>query len=312
MMHGATHQAVLLAEAVDALHIKPDGFYVDGTFGRGGHAGLILDALGEYGRLWVLDRDPEAIEVAAALMGEDARVKIIHAPFSQLSKHLEAEGLMGKIDGILFDFGVSSPQLDEAGRGFSFQKEGVLDMRMDTSKGETAEQWLARVEFHDLVKVLKVYGEEKFGKRIATAILEMREETPIRSTVQLANLIAEAMPVHERDKHPATRSFQAIRIAINDELQEIQTVLPDAIDALTVGGRLVVISFHSLEDRPVKRLFHKEAKGDEFPPDLPIRADQINPRVKMVGKAQKASKNEVQENRRSRSAVMRVVEKLRA
>ena len=312
MTERAMHQSVLLHEAVDALQIKPDGFYVDGTFGRGGHASLLLARLDKNGCLWVMDRDPDAISVAMRLMGDDERVTIMHAPFSSLGEKLRSKGLMGKVDGILLDFGVSSPQLDEPGRGFSFQRDGALDMRMDTTQGQTAANWLAQVEFAELVKVLKVYGEERFARRIADAILRVREQTPIVSTAQLAGIIAEAIPVHEREKHPATRSFQAIRIAINQELQEINAVLPDALDALRIGGRLVIISFHSLEDRPVKRLLQKEAKGDDFPPDLPIRVDLIKPRIKLVGKPVRASEEEIGQNRRARSAIMRVAEKLRA
>lgn len=312
MISGAAHQSVLLPEAVDALHMQPGGFYVDGTFGRGGHASLMLDRLGKSGQLMVMDRDPDAIAAAIEMMGNDERVTIVHAPFSSLGEKLKALGYMGKVDGILFDFGVSSPQLDTAERGFSFQRDGALDMRMDTSRGQTAAQWLAEVKFSDLVRVLRVYGEERFAKRIANAVLETREESPIETTAQLSRLISDAIPVHEREKHPATRSFQAIRIAINEELQEITTVLPDALDALAIGGRLVVISFHSLEDRPVKRLLQKEAKGDDFPPDLPIRADQIKPRIKLIGKPVRARSAELKVNRRARSAIMRVAEKVRA
>lgn len=311
MMSGAAHQAVLLQEAVDSLQMRPDGFYVDGTFGRGGHASLMLAALNHDGRLWVMDRDPDAVAVAMKLMGEDERVTIIHAPFSSLGEKLKAQGLLDCVDGILFDFGVSSPQLDEAQRGFSFQRDGALDMRMDTTQGQTAAQWLAVVEFGALVRVLRIYGEERFAKRIAHAVIEIREETAITTTLQLAKIISDAIPVHEHKKHPATRSFQAIRIAINEELQEISAVMPDALDALSIGGRLVVISFHSLEDRPVKQLLQKEAKGDDFPPDLAIRADQIKPRIKLIGKPVRAGDLELEGNRRARSAIMRVAEKLR-
>jgi len=309
---GATHHSVLLPEAVEALRMRPDGFYVDGTFGRGGHASVMLGQLNKQGRLMVMDRDPDAIAAAIELMGDDERVTIIHAPFSSLGEKLKELGHMGCVDGILFDFGVSSPQLDSAERGFSFQRDGALDMRMDTTRGQTAAQWLAKVKFADLVRVLRVYGEERFAKRIANAVIEAREESPIETTAQLSRLISDAIPVHEREKHPATRSFQAIRIAINEELDEITKMLPDALDALVIGGRLVVISFHSLEDRPVKRLLQKEAKGDDFPPDLPIRADQIKPRIKLIGKPARASVAEVKNNRRARSAIMRVAEKLRA
>ena len=311
MMSGAAHQSVLLTEAVDALFTRPDGLYVDGTFGRGGHAACLLEKLNEQGRLLVMDRDPQAIAVAEQMMGEDERVTIIHAPFSSLGQQLHSMGVMGKVDGILFDFGVSSPQLDQAERGFSFQNDGALDMRMDTTRGQTAAQWLARVKYSDLVRVLRIYGEERFAKRIAAAVIDTREETPIETTVQLARLISDAVPAYQHEKHPATRSFQAIRIAINEELQEIEKVLPDALNALAIGGRLVVISFHSLEDRPVKRLLQKEAKGDDFPPDLPIRADQIKPRINLMGKPVRAGAEELGKNRRARSAIMRVAEKLR-
>lgn len=312
MSGGAAHQSVLLHEAVDALQIQPDGFYVDGTFGRGGHARLILAGLSQQGRLLVMDRDSEAIAVAMRLMGEDKRVTIVHGPFSGLADKLRAIGMMGRVDGILLDFGVSSPQLDTAARGFSFQREGALDMRMDTSRGKTAAEWLAEVEFAELARVLRVYGEERYARRIAGAIVELRESAPIETTLQLAKIIEDAIPMREREKHPATRSFQAIRIAINEEIREIEQVLPVALDALAVGGRLVVISFHSLEDRPVKRYLQKEARGDDFPPDLPIRADQINPRIRLVGKPQRASDEELANNRRARSAIMRVAEKVRA
>jgi len=311
MNDGATHQSVLLHEAIDALYTQPDGFYVDATFGRGGHARRLLDRLDENGRLLVMDRDPQAIEVAQQMMGSDPRVIIVHAPFSSLGNQLYAMDRLGSVQGILFDFGVSSPQLDQAERGFSFQQDGVLDMRMDTSQGLTAAQWLAKVKYGDLVRVLRIYGEERFAKRIAASVIDSREETPIETTAQLARLISDAVPTYEREKHPATRSFQAIRIAINEELQEIEAVLPVALDALAIGGRLVVISFHSLEDRPVKRLLQKQAKGDDFPPDLPVRADQIKPWIKLLGKPQRAGSEELQHNRRARSAIMRVAEKLR-
>lgn len=312
MNEASLHKSVLQEQAIASLQIRPDGFYIDATFGRGGHARLLLSELSEQGRLWVLDRDPQAICVAMQLMGNDARVTVLHLPFSKLGEKLKALGLMGKVDGLLFDFGVSSPQLDEADRGFSFQRDGTLDMRMDNSAGQTAAQWLEKVEFGELVRVLKVYGEERFARRIANAILQERELGAITGTGQLAKIIASAMPVHEREKHPATRTFQAIRIAVNEEIKEIESVLPDAIDSLSIGGRLVVISFHSLEDRPVKRLLQKEAKGDDFPPDLPVRANQINPRIKLVGKPLRANHIEVSSNRRARSAIMRVAEKLHA
>ncbi len=305
------HETVLLHEAIHALAVNPNGKYVDGTFGRGGHSRLLLGRLSDEGGLVLMDRDPQAIKTAYDLFGEERRTHIIHAPFSELKQHLQQLGWFGQVDGILLDLGVSSPQLDQSDRGFSFQTEGVLDMRMDTSQGESAAQWLAHVEESELVFVLRRYGEEKFAKRIARAVVETRAETPITTTLQLAEIITEAMPFVDHHKHPATRSFQAIRIAVNDELGEIDRVLPDAFDALAVGGRLVVISFHSLEDRRVKRFMQKEAKGDSFPPDLPIQADQIKPRLKIVGKPIRAGDSETTHNRRSRSAIMRTAERLR-
>jgi len=305
------HQTVLLREAVDALAIQPEGRYVDGTFGRGGHSQLLLGRLDQQAGLLLMDRDPQAVAVANKLFGNDERVTVIHAPFSELKQHLQTQGWFGKVDGILLDLGVSSPQLDQADRGFSFQTDGALDMRMDTSQGESAAEWLAHVDESELIFVLKRYGEEKFAKRIARGIVAARAESPITTTLQLVDIITEAMPFIDHHKHPATRSFQAIRIAVNDELGEIERVLPDAFDALAVGGRLVVISFHSLEDRRVKRFMQREAKADPFPPDLPIRADQIQPRLKIIGKPMRAGQDETEHNRRSRSAIMRVAERLR-
>ncbi len=312
MMTESAHQTVLLHEAVDALSPKADGVYVDGTFGRGGHGLLILSLLGEKGKLVVLDRDPEAIAVAQQLLGDDERVIIIHAAFSQLRQELERLNLYGQVDGIVFDLGVSSPQLDQAQRGFSFQKDGPLDMRMDTTQGLTAAQWLEVVEEEELIRVLKRYGEERFAKRITTAIKAVLLEDKIETTLQLARIIDDAVPFKEKDKHPATRSFQAIRIAINEELTELENVLPEAFDALQVSGRMVVISFHSLEDRMVKSYFRHQAKGDPYPIDLPVQANLIQPKLKLVGKPVRASKGEVSLNRRSRSAIMRTAERLRA
>lgn len=310
-MEQSAHQSVLLQEAIHALAIKPNGVYIDGTFGRGGHARKILSELSEEARLLLLDRDPHAVEIALRLFGQDGRVTVIHAPFSELKQHLLALGWFGQVDGIFLDLGVSSPQLDQADRGFSFQTEGVLDMRMDTTQGESAAEWLARVEYGELIFVLKRYGEEQFAKRITLAILAAREESPITTTLQLVEIITEAMPFIDHHKHPATRSFQAIRIAVNDELGEIEKILPDAFEALAIGGRLVVISFHSLEDRRVKRFMQKEAKADPYPPDLPVQADMIQPRLKLIGKPIRAGELESDQNRRSRSAIMRIAERLR-
>ena len=307
------HRPVLFEEVLAALAIRPDGIYVDGTFGRGGHAGAILERLGPEGRLLAIDKDPQAVAAAEARFGADPRFTIAQGSFTQLGhlvKEREQQLETGGVDGVLLDLGVSSPQLDDPERGFSFRHDGDLDMRMDPSTGQSAAEWLAHAEEYDIRRVLRDYGEEKFAKRIAYAIVNTREETPITTTSQLAALIAEASPVHERGKDPATRSFQAIRIFINGELEDLTQCLPQALDVLKPGGRLAVISFHSLEDRIVKRLLRKEAKGDEFPPDLPIPQSALSPRIKLVGKAKRASAQEIAANPRARSAVLRVAERL--
>ncbi|MEX1199214.1 MAG: 16S rRNA (cytosine(1402)-N(4))-methyltransferase RsmH [Methylophaga sp.] len=304
------HLPVLLEEAVTALAIKPDGFYVDGTFGRGGHSRAILQQLNDDGRLLGLDRDPQAIIAGQALAAEDSRFNIEHCAFSQLSDVIHQRLWQQRIDGILLDIGVSSPQLDEAARGFSFMQDGPLDMRMDTSSGISAAQWLAQAEEVEIATVIKTLGEERYGKRIARAIVEQRQQTPLTTTRQLAELIDKASPSRDKFKHPATRTFQAIRIFINNELDELSSALEQAIEVLAVGGRLAVISFHSLEDRIVKRFLRDEAKGDDLPAHFPIRAAELNPRLKIVGKAIQASDSEVAANPRARSAVLRVAEKL--
>jgi 16S rRNA (cytosine1402-N4)-methyltransferase len=304
------HLPVLLNEAVDALAIKAEGIYVDGTFGRGGHSRAILQQLSEQGQLLGLDRDPTAIKEGMALAKNDPRFDIEQCTFSELAKQVKARLWQGHVDGILLDIGVSSPQLDEAERGFSFQKDGPLDMRMNPEQGQSAADWLATAEADEIASVLKTLGEERYGKRIARAIVETREQTPILTTKQLANLVAKASPSREKHKHPATRTFQAIRIFINDELEELNKALEQAIDVLATGGRLVVISFHSLEDRIVKRFFREQAKGDDIPLHFAVTADQLNPKVKLIGKAIEAGDAELAINPRARSAVMRVVEKL--
>lgn len=304
------HQAVLLDEAIQALNIKADGIYVDGTFGRGGHSRAILKNLSANGHLLALDKDPEAIHEANTNLEKDARFSITGCSFADIKKALEPHGWVGKVDGILLDLGVSSPQLDDATRGFSFQKDGPLDMRMDPEQGQSAAQWLKNAEAKDIIHILKVYGEEKFAKRIATAIVEQRAEHPIETTRQLAELIAAAVPVREKGKDPATRSFQAIRIFINRELEDLDVFLEQVIDVLKPGGRLVIISFHSLEDRRIKRFMRKMSKGDDFPPGLPVTQAQLNPSLKNIGKAIKASEQEIKNNVRARSAVMRVAERL--
>ena len=303
------HQTVLLREAVEALVTAPSGVYADGTFGRGGHSRLVLEQLGSDGRLLGVDKDPLAIEHAMRLQQEDERFSFYHGSFADLPAQLRAQGIE-HLDGILLDLGVSSPQLDEAERGFSFMQDGPLDMRMDTSSGETAAQWLAYAAVEDIAEVLKEYGEERFARRIAAAIVEARDEAPLTTTAQLAKVVSEANPRWEKHKHPATRAFQAIRIKVNRELEDLSDLLAVAVDLLKVGGRLVVISFHSLEDRMVKRYMRDMARGEQLPPGVPVTDAALNRRMKLVGKAIKASEAELGENVRSRSAVMRVAEKI--
>ncbi|MFW6191788.1 MAG: 16S rRNA (cytosine(1402)-N(4))-methyltransferase RsmH [Thiohalospira sp.] len=302
------HRPVLCDAALEGLAVRPDGLYVDATYGRGGHAAAILERLGPEGRLWVLDRDPEAVAAAREQLGEDARVTIVADSFAHLGEHLQAAGLHGAVDGILLDLGVSSPQLDRAERGFSFRHDGPLDMRMDPDQGEDAASWLAGVEEKELVRVLRNYGEERFARRIARAIVAARAEEPITTTGRLAAIVAGAVPRREPGRDPATRTFQALRIAVNDELGELERVLPVALEALARGGRLAVISFHSLEDRRVKRFMRDEARGDA-PPDMPLREDQIRRRLTLVSGARRAGESEVAENPRARSAVLRVAER---
>jgi 16S rRNA (cytosine1402-N4)-methyltransferase len=311
MTESFSHQAVLLQESIEGLRIKPDGIYLDATFGRGGHSRHILQALSAKGRLIALDRDSAAIAAASSL-AEDSRFSIHHTAFSQLEEVLETLGVHGKVDGILMDLGVSSPQLDDAARGFSFMREGPLDMRMDTSKGKSAAQWLAVADEQDITQVIKEFGEEKFGKRIAHAIVNTRQVTPITTTAQLAKIIDEAVPVKDKYKHPATRSFQAIRIYINSELDEIRHGLKAALNSLVGGGRLTVISFHSLEDRLVKRFIREQSRGLQVPPGFPMTQAQIDigKAMKPISKAIKPSAAELQQNIRARSSVLRVAEKL--
>lgn len=304
------HLPVLLDETVAALSVKADGIYVDGTFGRGGHARAVLAQLSDKGRLLGLDKDPDAIHEAQQLAQLDSRFSIEQCSFSDLATAVNERLWQGQVDGVLLDIGVSSPQLDIAERGFSFQKDGPLDMRMDPTSGISAAEWLATAEMDDIAVVIKTLGEERYGKRIARAIVDTREQSPITTTRQLAELVDKASPSREKNKHPATRTFQAIRIYINNELEELTVALEKALDILAIGGRLAVISFHSLEDRIVKRFFRDEAKGDDLPSDFPIRADELNPRVKIIGKAIKAGEKELSVNPRARSAVLRVVEKL--
>ena len=310
MTSESAHETVLVAEAINALSIRKDGIYVDATFGRGGHSRLILENLGAQGSLIVFDRDPEAIEVATQIGEKDERLQIAHAPFGDLEEQLTALSLSEGVDGILFDLGVSSPQLDSAERGFSFLRDGPLDMRMNPKEGQSAEQWINSAAETEISDVLYQYGEERHSRRMARRVILERAEKRITRTGELAEIIKEANPAWERDKHPATRAFQGIRIFINDEMGELERGLEQALKMLKVGGRLVVISFHSLEDRMVKRFIAKQAKGDSFPRGLPISQDMLSPKMNPIGKRIKASALEVDRNTRSRSAVMRVAEKI--
>ncbi|NOZ54650.1 MAG: 16S rRNA (cytosine(1402)-N(4))-methyltransferase RsmH [Gammaproteobacteria bacterium] len=304
-----SHQPVLLEEVLKGLSIKDDGKYVDGTFGRGGHSSGILERLGPQGRLMVVDKDPQAIAVAHNMLMNDERVIIARGSFIMLKQLVSEQGWLGQVDGLLLDLGVSSPQLDDADRGFSFKRDGVLDMRMDPDSGVSAAQWLANVSETELVRVLRDYGEERFAKRIARAIVKAGAEQPITSTRRLAQIITDAHPKWEKGKDPATRSFQAIRIEINNELKELQVYLSQVIDVLKPGGRFAIISFHSLEDRIVKRFIRDQSKGDRYPVDLPVTQAQLNPKLKPVEKALRSSQQERQHNPRARSSVLRIAEK---
>jgi 16S rRNA (cytosine1402-N4)-methyltransferase len=303
------HQSVLLKEALESLNIRPSGTYIDATFGRGGHSRAILQQLNEKGRLIAFDQDPEAVAYARQQFANEPRFTIEHCNFNQVANVVEKYGLTEKIDGILMDLGVSSPQLDDAERGFSFLRSGPLDMRMDTAQGETARQWLARVKPADLINVLKKYGEEKFAKRIATAIVETRAEREITETGDLAEIISNAIPVKEKHKHPATRSFQAIRIYINQELQAIEQGLQAAVSVLAKGGRLSVISFHSLEDRMVKRFMRDISSRPKLPAGLPVMEADIEVPYRLVSKPVVAGAKELETNPRARSARLRVLER---
>jgi 16S rRNA (cytosine1402-N4)-methyltransferase len=304
----ARHESVLLHEAVDALAVRPAGVYVDCTYGRGGHSRLILARLGRDGRLVAFDRDPEAVEAAAALT--DPRFTIVHAAFSELAQRLAALHVL-RVHGILLDLGVSAPQLEHASRGFSFRRDAPLDMRMDPTRGPTAAQWLACASESEIREVIRTYGEERFAKQIAAAIVAARRRAPVAHTGQLAALVAEAVPTRERGQDPATRTFQALRIYVNRELEELSLVLPQCVELLEPGGRLVVISFHSLEDRIVKRFLREHSLPDTLPAGLPVRErDLPRPKLKLVGRARRPSEAELSANPRARSAVMRVAERL--
>lgn len=309
-MSDSQHITVLLHEAVEALVTDTSGFYVDGTFGRGGHSALVLERLSTEGRLLGIDKDMAAITTAQHRFGNDSRFSIAHGSFAGLANLVAERGMSGKVQGVLLDLGVSSPQLDEAERGFSFMQDGPLDMRMDQTKGQSAAEWVNTVSEDEITRVLKEYGEERFARRMARAIITERQKTPFTRTRHLAEVIKDANPAWEKGKHPATRAFQAIRIQVNNELGDLDDVLAQALEVLAPGGRLVVISFHSLEDREVKRFIRRQELGDPIPKGLPVRDDQLNKRMRSLGKAIKASDEEVKINVRSRSAVMRVAEKL--
>lgn len=302
------HVPVLLEEALHGLSILSNGAYIDCTFGRGGHSQQILNRLDNHGRLYLLDQDPRAIEIAKERYNNDSRVHVVHESFSNLQKISKQYDLTAKINGIFFDLGVSSPQLDVADRGFSFTQDGPLDMRMNTDTGITAAQWLEQISTADLVTVLKEYGEEKFAKKIATRVIEEQQRSPIETTTKLSEIVCACYPRNYQGIHPATRTFQAIRIAINQELHALKSGLEASFEMLSNGGRLVVISFHSLEDRIVKR-FIRDSRGEDPMPRLPIMPTQKD-YLKSVGKLIRPSEEEMKNNPRSRSAKMRIAEKV--
>jgi len=307
---GGSHSAVLLEQAVEGLKVRGDGCYVDCTFGRGGHSRLILARLGQGGRLLAVDRDPQAVAAGGEI--DDGRFRILHGRFSRLATLAAGVGVTAA-DGILLDLGMSSPQLDDPARGFSFRFDAPLDMRMDPGAGITAAEWLARAPELDIREVIKNYGEERFAKSIAAAIVAARARGPVSTTRQLAALVAKAIPAREPQQDPATRTFQALRIHLNQELEELSLALPQCMELLRPGGRLVVISFHSLEDRIVKRFLRDNARADRLPPRLPLRARELpRPPLRLIGRALRPSAAEVAANPRARSAVMRIAEKLSA
>ena len=309
-MTSSAHVAVLAQEAIEALNIRSDGIYVDCTYGRGGHSRLILEKLGAGGRLIALDRDPEAVQAGQAL--RDPRFVIVRSPFSRVREVLQ-ELDVAAVDGMLLDIGVSSPQIDDARRGFSFRSDAPLDMRMDPQHGLSAAEWLAIAEESEIREVIRNHGEERFAKQIAAAIVEARTRGPVDTTRKLAALVADAVPTREPRQDPATRTFQALRIHVNQELEELSVVLPQCVALLGTGGRLVVISFHSLEDRIVKRFMRTQSQADALPARLPVRArDLPQPRMRLIGRAVRASNAETAANPRARSAVMRVAERTEA
>lgn len=303
-----SHRSVLLDSAVDLLLTNNSGRYVDATFGRGGHSRMILERLAENGALLGIDKDPQAIDEAHTLAASDSRFHAFHGSFAELSHALD-QAQWPRVEGVLMDLGVSSPQLDDASRGFSFMRQGPLDMRMNPQQAPSAAEWLASADEKVIADVIFKYGEERFSRRIARLIVERRAETPITTTLELAELVAKAVPKKEKHKHPATRTFQAIRIFINRELEDLELGLKVAAEKLAPGGRLVVISFHSLEDRLVKRFMRDLARGPQMPKGIPVTAAEESSEYRLIGKASKAASDEVTDNVRARSAVMRVLER---
>ncbi len=306
------HTPVLPDEVLAGLAVRPDGRYCDATFGRGGHTAAILGALGPAGRVIAIDRDPDAIRAGQLRFAGEPRLTLVRGSFGRLEELVRAAGMAGELSGVLLDLGVSSPQLDEAARGFSFMQDGPLDMRMDNESGQSAAQWLARAGEREIANVIHRLGEERFGRRIARAIVAARAVEPIETTGRLAAIVAAAVPTREPGKHPATRTFQAIRIHVNGELEALEAALPQAVRLLAPGGRLCVVSFHSLEDRIVKRFIRREQDGDPVYAGLPEIPPHARPRLKRVGGAVSAGEAEVARNPRARSAVLRVAERLAA
>lgn len=306
----AMHQSVLLNESIEGLAIKSSGIYFDGTFGRGGHSQKILSHLDAQGRLYAIDKDLDAIAHAKERFGQDQRFHIFHGSFAQIEKFATEAGVFGKVDGILLDLGVSSPQIDNPERGFSFMQQGPLDMRMDLSQPMSAADFVNHAEADEMAAIFRLYGEERFAGRIARAIVTARSSVPITTTLQLAEIVKEANPKWEKHKHPATRVFQAIRIHVNQELNDLSSCLEQCLKVLAPGGRLAVISFHSLEDRIVKQFMRNKEQGERPPPEVPIRYEELKTNFKRIGKAIMPQESEVKENVRARSAVLRIGEKL--
>jgi 16S rRNA (cytosine1402-N4)-methyltransferase len=306
------HVPVLLDEVLGALNVRPGGRYVDATFGRGGHTAAILERVGEEGRVIAIDRDPAAIAAGRARFATENRLTLVSSPFASLAQIVAELGLLGGIDGVLLDLGVSSPQLDDAARGFSFAHDGPLDMRMDCEAGTTAAQFVARASERELERVIREYGEERFAKRIARAIVTARAAAPITRTAQLAAIVSDAVPTREPGKHPATRTFQALRIHVNDEFGQLKSALAGALEVLAPGGRLCVISFHSLEDAIVKRFMQTHSQDDPVYAGLPEIPAHARAKLKRIGRAVHPSPAEVARNPRARSAIMRVAERVAA